>query len=62
MTNEQGLEELRQLRNRYPESIALNEFYQDVAAIIHHDPTNPLETLDWNWIMQDAYRRLNEMK
>jgi hypothetical protein len=47
-----GIEELERMSKIHPE---LDQFYQDVKEI-----TESGETLDWVWIINEAYRRLRE--
>lgn len=54
------LDELRKMSERHPRCQALREFYLDVAAIYHHDPTTTKD-LDWVWLMAEARRRLKDL-
>lgn len=51
------MDELARLADINP---SLNEFYQDVRAITSPGHGCPEEELDWNWIINEAYRRLRE--
>lgn len=57
MDNESGLKELERMAETHQDNIPLQEFVQDVKAILYHDPGSEKE-LDWTWLISEAYRRL----
>jgi hypothetical protein len=57
MDSNTGLAELERMAETHQDNIPLQEFVQDVKAILYHDPGSEKE-LDWTWLISEAYRRL----
>lgn len=58
--HDSNMSRLRDMSERYP---AVKEFYQDIAALwCHGNQPEAWNSGDWEWVFNEAYRRIRENK